>query len=42
VVNTARFGLYKETLNDGGKRLTPVKGEQVTKELGIQGVNRKT
>src|SRR5205823_1435340 len=41
VVNTARFGLYKETLKDGDtvNGFTPVKGDQVIKELGIQGVN---
>jgi hypothetical protein len=41
LVNTARFGLYKETLNDGDTvhGFTPVKGDQVIKELGIQGVN---
>jgi Carboxypeptidase regulatory-like domain/TonB dependent receptor-like, beta-barrel len=41
LVNTARFGLYKETLKDGDtvNNFTPVKGDQVIKELGIQGVN---
>jgi len=41
VVNTARFGLYKETLKDGDtvNGFSPVKGDQVIKELGIQGVN---
>jgi hypothetical protein len=41
LVNTARFGLYKETLKDGDtvNGFTPVKGDQVIKDLGIQGVN---
>jgi hypothetical protein len=41
LVNTARFGLYKETLNDGDtvNRFTPVKGDQVIEQLGITGVN---
>ena len=41
LVNTARFGLYKETLKDGDtvSGVTPVKGDQVIKDLGIQGVN---
>jgi Carboxypeptidase regulatory-like domain/TonB dependent receptor-like, beta-barrel len=41
VVNTARFGLYKETLVDGDEvnGFTPVKGDQVIKKLGITGVN---
>src|SRR2546429_697948 len=36
VVNTARFGLYKETLKDGDpvSGVTPVKGDQVIKDLG--------
>jgi hypothetical protein len=40
-VNTVRFGLYKETLKDGDtvNGFSPVKGDQVVKELGIQGVN---
>ena len=40
-MNTARFGLYKETLKDGDpvSGVTPVKGDQVIKDLGIQGVN---
>jgi hypothetical protein len=41
LVNTARFGLYKETLKDGDtvNGFTPVKGDEVIKALGIQGVN---
>jgi hypothetical protein len=41
LVNTARFGLYKETLIDGDtvNGFSPVKGDQVIKDLGIQGVN---
>jgi hypothetical protein len=41
LVNSVRFGLYKETLKDGDpvNGFTPVKGDQVIKELGIQGVN---
>ncbi len=41
LVNTARFGVYKETLNDGTtvNGFTPVKGDQVIKQLGITGVN---
>ena len=41
LVNTARFGLYKETLKDGDtvNGFTPVNGDQAIKELGIQGVN---
>ena len=40
-MNTARFGLYKETLKDGDpvNGFTPVKGDQVIKKLGITGVN---
>lgn len=41
LVNTVRFGLYKETLKDGDPvhGVSPVKGDQAIKELGIQGVN---
>ncbi len=41
LVNTVRFGLYKETLKDGDTvdGFSPVKGDQVIKALGIQGVN---
>jgi hypothetical protein len=41
LVNTVRFGLYKETLKDGDtvNGFSPVKGDQVIKDLGIQGVN---
>jgi hypothetical protein len=41
LVNTARFGVYKETLKDGDpvNGFTPVKGDDVIKKLGITGVN---
>ena len=41
LVNTARFGVYKETLKDGDpvNGFTPVKGDEVIKKLGITGVN---
>lgn len=41
LVNSARFGLYKETLKDGDpvNGFTPVHGDQVIKQLGITGVN---
>ena len=41
LVNTARFGVYKETLNDGDtvNGFSPVKGDQAIKQLGITGVN---
>jgi len=41
LVNTFRFGLYREGVADGGtvNGFTPFKGDQVVKELGIQGVN---
>src|SRR5712692_7376413 len=43
VVNTFRFGLYKPNVYDGTEvgGVTPLKGDQVVKELGIQGVNPK-
>src|SRR5262245_7807238 len=41
LVNTARFGLYKETLSDADtvNGFTLVHGDQAIKYLGIQGVN---
>ena len=40
-VNTFQFGWYRMMYTDGDKTLgfTPLKGDQVVKELGIQGVN---
>ena len=41
LVNTFRFGLYEPQITDGGTvgGFTPLKGDQVVKALGIQGVN---
>ena len=41
LVNTARFGLYRPNIIDGGdvNGTTPIKGDQAVKALGIQGVN---
>ncbi|MGH7411899.1 MAG: TonB-dependent receptor domain-containing protein, partial [Candidatus Methylomirabilis sp.] len=43
LVNTARFGLYRPNLSDGGTLdgVTPLRGDEVVRELGIQGVNPK-
>ncbi|MCI0620667.1 MAG: TonB-dependent receptor [Acidobacteria bacterium] len=43
LVNTARFGLYRPNLSDGGTLdgVTPLRGDAVVRELGIQGVNSK-
>ncbi len=40
-VNSIRFGWYQPIVNDGGTvdGFTPIKGDDVVKELGIQGVN---
>jgi Carboxypeptidase regulatory-like domain/TonB dependent receptor len=41
VVNTARFGLYRPNIIDGGtvNGVAPIKGDQAIKSLGIEGVN---
>ncbi len=41
LVNTARFGLYKPNVYDGDEvhGITPIKGDDAVKNLGIQGVN---
>ena len=41
LVNSFRFGLYKEQVNDGETMygVTPFKGDEAVRELGIQGVN---
>lgn len=41
LVNTARWGWIKDYINDGGtvNGYTPVKGDSVVKNLGLQGVN---
>ncbi|HZT30224.1 MAG TPA: TonB-dependent receptor [Bryobacteraceae bacterium] len=43
LVNTARVGFYKEKYTDGEPLygVTPFKGDQAVKQLGIQGVNPK-
>lgn len=43
VVNSFRFGLYKEQVNDGETMygVTPFKGDAAVAELGLQGVNPK-
>ena len=43
LVNTFRWGLYQPNVIDGGELLgvKPLKGDQVVKDLGIQGVNPK-
>jgi hypothetical protein len=43
LVNTARVGFYKEKYTDGDPLygVTPFKGDQAVKQLGIQGVNPK-
>src|SRR5581483_7026822 len=43
VVNTARVGFYKEKYTDGDPLygVTPFKGDEAVKQLGIQGVNPK-
>jgi hypothetical protein len=41
LVNTFRVGLYKEKYTDGDRLygITPFKGDQAVRELGLQGVN---
>lgn len=41
LVNSFRIGLYQEVIDDGGTvyGVTPFKGDQAVKDLGIQGVN---
>ena len=41
LVNTARFGLYRPNIIDGGdvNGTTPIKGDQIVKSLGLEGVN---
>lgn len=43
LVNTFRWGLYQPNVIDGGdvSGISPIKGDQVVKDLGIQGVNPK-
>lgn len=43
LVNSFRVGLYQEMIDDGGSLygVTPFKGDQAVKDLGIQGVNPK-
>jgi hypothetical protein len=43
LVNSFRVGLYQEVVDDGGTvyGVTPFKGDQAVKDLGIQGVNPK-
>ena len=43
LVNTFRVGLYQEKVTDGDPLygVTPFKGDQAVKELGLQGVNPK-
>src|SRR5215831_4658379 len=43
LVNTFRVGLYQEKVTDGDPLygVTPFKGDQAVKELGLQGVNAK-
>jgi len=43
LVNTFRLGLYQEKVTDGDPLygVTPFKGDQAVKELGLQGVNPK-
>ncbi len=43
VVNSVRMGLYKEKYTDGDPLygVTPFKGDQAVKDLGLQGVNPK-
>jgi outer membrane receptor protein involved in Fe transport len=43
VVNTARVGLYKEKYTDGDPLygVTPFKGDEAVKQIGLQGVNPK-
>jgi hypothetical protein len=43
LVNTARVGFYKEKYTDGDPLygVTPFKGDQAVKQLGLQGVNPK-
>src|SRR6266566_2152564 len=43
LVNTARVGFYKEKYTDGDPLygVTPFKGDQAVKQIGIQGVNPK-
>ena len=41
LVNTARFGLYRPNIIDGDtiNGVAPIKGDQIIKSLGIEGVN---
>ena len=43
LINTARFGLYKEKYTDGDPLfgVTPFKGDEAVKAIGLQGVNPK-
>jgi Carboxypeptidase regulatory-like domain len=43
LVNSARFGLYRPNYSDGVTldNVTPLRGDEVVSELGIQGVNPK-
>ena len=43
LVNTFRFGFYKEGTWNGGavSGYQPIRGDEVVRDLGIQGVNAK-
>lgn len=43
LVNSSRFGIYRPNYTDGDtvSGVTPIQGDQVVKDLGIQGVNPK-
>ncbi len=43
LINTARFGIYKEKYTDGDPLfgVTPFKGDEAVKAIGLQGVNPK-
>ncbi len=44
LVNSSRFGIYRPNFTDGDTvaGFTPIKGDQVVSDLGIQGVNSKS
>ncbi len=43
LLNTFRFGLYEPNTTDGGQvdGFTPLRGDKVTSDIGLQGVNAK-